>query len=396
MVDISLPTGLTSPVQTRVVLKVNGKRFNSWKSISINRSIAQIAGSFSFTTSNRYAGENEKWGVSEGDECTVDIGDERVLTGYIDEIADGYSLNSHDVTFAGRDKTGDLVDCPYDVFSLNKVEVQSSGSFPVTPAAGEGEFQNLTPIQIIEKLAKSVSVETVLDDFILGFDAITTKTIPDYKLQTGRMLFEDIAELCQQYGVLPITTGDGKLFITRAATGLARAFDTLEAGVNILSNRKTDSIKDRYSVYYGEGPSQTTAFQRSPIAEGKFIDKYVASKRVRPYIIMVGEQATNDTCQKRAAWEGRIRMGGSRKVETSVYKWTQTNGKIWPLNGLVQMRDRKIGVNDELLIAGIGLNLDSTGGELTTMSLVHPDTFVLKENEPIKSTDGLNAFGRPL
>ena len=120
MVDIAalsaLPTGLADPVETRAILRVNGRRFNSWKSISINRSIANISGSFSFTTSNRFAGEGEKWGIEEGDPCTVDIADERVLTGYIDDISDGYSVSSHDVTFSGRDKTADLVDCHYNPF----------------------------------------------------------------------------------------------------------------------------------------------------------------------------------------------------------------------------------------------------------------------------------------
>ena len=375
--DISIPTGLLQPVTTRAVLSVNGRKFNSWKSISINRSIAQIAGEFSFSTGNRFAGNNEKWNIEEGDECTIDVADERVLTGYIDGINDGYTSNSHDITFSGRDKTADLVDCPYDVFTL------------------ESEFLNQTFLQIITKLADSVGVGVVLDTLLIG-DTDLSKLIPEYRIQTGEMLYESISKLCQKHGVLVITTGDGDILLTRA--GLSMANDLLESGVNIKANRVIRSLKDRYSVYYGEGQTTTTAFSSDPIAEGKFEDEYVKSKRFRPYIIMLGDLATNDTCQKAAAWEGRIRMGGSGKVETTVRKWTQTNGKIWPLNGLVNMIDKKLGLGkkDKLLIAGIALNLDSSGGELTTMSLVHPDTFVLKERAPIKSTDGLNAFGRSM
>ena len=84
---------LDNDIKTRAVLKINGKEFNSWKEINVSRSIAQIAGSFSFTTSNRFSGENEKWGLTTGDKCTIDIAGQRVLTGYLDDLEDSYSLN---------------------------------------------------------------------------------------------------------------------------------------------------------------------------------------------------------------------------------------------------------------------------------------------------------------
>ena len=398
MVDIAalsaLPTGLADPVETRAILRVNGRRFNSWKSISINRSIANISGSFSFTTSNRFAGEGEKWGIEEGDPCTVDIADERVLTGYIDDISDGYSVSSHDVTFSGRDKTADLVDCHYNPFEeVDQAILTALNNTLTGNKGGKSEFNNQTFLQIIEKLCAPFNISVELDSALLIYPDLF-QPIAKETMDLATPVYEKIAYLCQLVGVLPITTGNGNLFLTRA--GVSKANDDLQVGVNIKANRVIRSVKDRYSVYYAEGQSITTAFNSNLIAEGKAEDEYMKEKRVRPYIIMLGEHATIGACQKKAAWEARIRMGASRKVETQVRKWTQTNGKIWPLNGLVQMFDSKIGVNAELLIAGLALNLDGTGGELTTMSLVHPDTFILKERVPIKKTDGLNAFNRPM
>jgi len=384
MVDIAalsaLPTGLADPVETRAVLRVNGRRFNSWKSISINRSIAQIAGSFSFTTSNRYAGEVEKWGVTTGDECTVDVGDEQVINGYIDDISDGYSVSSHDVTFSGRDKTADLVDCHYNPFEeVDQAILTALNNTLTGNKGGKSEFNNQTFLQIIEKLCAPFNIEVELDSALLIYPDLF-QLIAKYAVETGSFVYENIATLCQQYAVLPITTGDGKLFITRA--GLVKANDALEVGVNIIANKLAQSDKDRYSVYYVEGIPKPSVFNLKLTAKGSLTDDYI--KRYRPLVILAGEQAiTDDVGQKRCAWEARIRMGASRKVETTVRKWTQTNGKIWPLNGLVPMRDKKIGVEKELLIAGLALNLDSTGGELTTMSLVHPDTFILKQNTPV-------------
>jgi prophage tail gpP-like protein len=365
--------GVLQDTETRAILKVNGRAFNTWKSITIERSITQLAGSFSFVTANRFAGENEKWNITTGDECSVSIGDETIITGYIDDVDDGYDLDSHDVTFNGRDKTADLIDCPYDVF------------------ANVSELHNQTFLQIIEKLCSQSSINVILDSALSSETALTT-VIPVYNIETGTMIYEQISTLCLQYGVLSITDGNGNIKITRS--GLTKAYDILQSGVNIKANRLNQSDADRYSVYYAEGPSKSTAFTNKLISEGKLEDNYI--KRNRPFIILVGEQATGDTCQKRAAWEARIKAGVSRKVSTQVKGWVQTNKKLWPLNGLVQVVDKKIGINEELLIASINLSLDSTGGEVSNLALVHPDTFVLQQNTPINSKDGLNAFGRPL
>lgn len=352
---------LDTPIGTRAILKVNGEQLNTWKSINVSRSITQIAGSFSFSTANKFAGENEKWNVTTGDECTIEIAEEKILTGYIDELEDSYTLGGHDITFSGRDKTADLVDCPFDIFT------------------NDNEFKNLTFLQIIEKLCFPLNIIVELDAALV-LDTSLFIQISNYKVETGEMIYEQISTLCQQYGILPITTGNGKLFLTRA--GLKRAFDMLEVGINIKANKLNQSDKNRYSIYYTTSGLSASAFNSKLIAHGELTDDYV--KRTRPLIILMGDQAnSDDTCQKRAAWEARIRAGTARKVETVVKGWTQKFGDIWPLNGTVLVKDDKIGVNDSFLIASINLSLDSNGGELTTMQLVHPDTFVLKERVPI-------------
>lgn len=347
--------------KTRAVLKINGRQFDTWKSINAQRSIAQIAGTFSFTTSNRFAGDVARWGFTTGDSCTVSIGDNTILTGYLDDIDDGYSLNTHDVTFTGRDKTEDLVDCAYDTFTLGS------------------QLKNLTVLQIIKKLCDPFGISVEVDDSTVKAE-LSKEKVPVYNIEIGDKVYSMISTLCQQYAILPITTGDGKLRLTR--TGIKKANDILEVGKNILANRLNQSDKDRFSVYYATGPAKTSAFNSKLIVNGKLSDNYV--KRTRPLVILVGEQAnSDDVLQKRAAWEARIRAGGSRKVQTKVRGWTQSNGDIWPLNGLVSVKDDKIGVNGEFLIASINFSLDGSGGELTNMSLVPPEAFDLQKRTDI-------------
>jgi prophage tail gpP-like protein len=377
-IDLSeTPGSLERPIDTRIELNVGGRAFKAWKSININRSLTQIAGSFSFTTANRFAGENEKWGITSGSPCTISIKGENIITGYVDEIEDGYGLGNHDITFSGRDKTGDLVDCSLD---LGVKVIGSSGSFPVVSS----EFKNLNVIQIVERLCAPFNISVKIHKSILA--ELKAARIADYRPELGSKVYEEIAFLGQQYAFLPMAFGDGNLTLTRVGT--ETALDTLEVGVNILANKLMQSDKERYSVYYAKGKVPTPNDHNKKLnVEGKYEDAYMSKGRFRPLVILIDEQANSDgVCKKRAQWEADIRAGASRKVETMVRGWDQFNGGLWPLNGIVQVKDLKIGVQDPFLIAGINLTLDGNGGELTRMGLVHPDTFLLQKRAKVPNT----------
>ncbi|MCW0135736.1 hypothetical protein OIU92_00220 [Escherichia coli] len=49
--------------------------------------------------------------IREGQPCTVRLGADTVLTGYIDDFIPSYDAENVEIRVMGRDKTGDLVDC---------------------------------------------------------------------------------------------------------------------------------------------------------------------------------------------------------------------------------------------------------------------------------------------
>ena len=356
--------------KTRAILKINGNRLDIWKTISVQMSVTQIAGQFSFSTSNRFAGENEKWGIATGDKFELEIAGQTLMTGFLDDVDDGYEAGSHTITFSGRDKTADLVDCPFDVFT-----------------AGFSQINNQTVLQIITKLCKPFGINVVVNDLSLKAE-LNTEKIAVYDIELGDMVYSQIAVLCRQYAVLPIPSGDGNLALTRS--GLSSTHDKLESGVNILANRLIQSDKDRFSIYYATGGAKQDAFSKKLNVEGTYRDNNI--KRFRPTITLVGAQAGSDgLCQKRAQWEAKIRVGASRKVQTRVKGWTQSNGDIWSMNTIVPIKDRKIGVLGLFLIAGVTLNLDDKGGELCTIMSVPPDTFAINKTTSI-SNKKITAF----
>ena len=360
-------------METHIKLKVKGSLYTTWQTITIQQSLIQIAGSFSFTASNRYAGEFVKWKIKMGDLCTVEIGGTTVLTGYIEEILDDYANGKHTITFRGRDKTADLVDCCFDFFT------------------GGSEFKNLSVLQTITKLCASVKVDVTVDPTIEV--ALKEGTTKSKAIEVGEYIFDVIARYGRQYGFLPYTKGDGALFLGVPSKVFAN--DSLVQGVNLKANGVHWSIKERYSTYYVEGhrgQADGTYFIKSLnyAAEGVAIDyDLVNLGRVRPLVILENDDASNDTCQTRADWELNLRKGAGQRITSVVKGWVQSNGDVWKLNTRVNINDDKIQINAPGLITGVKFTLDARG-EQTTLMLVPPDTFVLKRDKPAatKETKG--------
>lgn len=342
--------------EQRISLLIGGFDYKNWKSISIKRSVVQMAGEFSFTCSNIHSGQNEKWEIFGGSPCQVVLEGEPIITGYIDDINPSYDSENNDITFTGRDKTADLVDCTFDLDTF------------------DNEYFNLTVAQVIQRLCNPFGIEVVLDTPEISGDF--SEVIPVYRIEPGVFVYEMISELCLQYGVMPMTLGDGKLHITR--TGLFRTFDKLEGGVNIKSASLNQSDKDRYRTYYVYGAQVENAFDRAKALQGKFEDKYI--KRHRTLSVPVSEGATTKgICDTRTEWEAGTREGASRKVTVGLQSWTQSNNVPWPLNAIVAIQDNTIGVVENQLIAAIDMSLDDSGGEIIKLGLVHPNTFELKK-----------------
>jgi len=350
--------------KTRISLLIDGFDYQNWKSISISRSVVQMAGEFSFTCSNLHAGANQKWNIFGGSPCQVVLEGEPIITGYIDGINPSYDSDSNDITFTGRDKTADLVDCTFDLDTFGN------------------EYFNLTVAQVMQRLCNPFGIEVVLDTPDIASDF--AEIIPVHRINPGVFVYEMVAELCQQYGVMPMTLGDGKLHITR--TGLFRTFDSLEFGVNIKSASLDLSDKDRFGTYYVYGAQVENAFDKAKALQGKLVDEYI--KRHRTLSVPISQGATTKgICDARTAWEQSTREGASRKVTIGLQSWTQSNDVPWPLNAIVPIEDDIIGIKKDQLIASIAMSLDDSGGEIIKLGLVHPDTFKLKKQAKVLEKD---------
>jgi prophage tail gpP-like protein len=214
-----------------ITLKINGKKYNRWKEVTVNKSLFSITGFFNLGGVDIFPNDFKKWGFKLGDACTVEIDNQTIINGYIEDIPINYDGTNHDIQIGGRDKTADLVDCSF-------IETNQ-------------EWKNLSIAQLTRTLCNPFSIDVAFDSSIPVSELIQTGT--DFKYLPGMTVFEMLKPILDTKGILPVSYGDGKLTLTRS--GSDKANDVLRLGKNIKSGSINQSVKDRFSTYIVRGQS---------------------------------------------------------------------------------------------------------------------------------------------
>ena len=211
-----------------LTLNVDGKVWGGWTDMTINRSLESVAGEFDLTVTARWSSAAPR-SIKPGQSCTVSIGSDRVMTGYIDDFIPSYDAENVSLRVMGRDKTGDLVDSS------------------VVDKSGQWKGQKLE--QLAATICKPYGIEVVNEtDTGDAFGSIT--------LEQGETGFELLDRLAKQRGVLVTSDAYGRLVITRAST--LRAGVALTLGDNILAARGRSSARGEWHKAYVLGESNTT------------------------------------------------------------------------------------------------------------------------------------------
>lgn len=105
---------MTNPSET-FTLTVNGQRYERWEEIRVTREIDRMATDFNIMVSERFLGSAPDFPLAPFMPCTVAIGADVVLTGYIDNYLPEAEADRHSVRITGRSKTEDIIDCTPDI-----------------------------------------------------------------------------------------------------------------------------------------------------------------------------------------------------------------------------------------------------------------------------------------
>ncbi|TVP12541.1 phage baseplate assembly protein [Shewanella sp. MSW] len=348
-----------------IILKAGGNIYQGWTKISVTRSLEAMSGTFDLELTWKWQGRQGQYEkfmepIKQGQQCTVDIGSERVITGYVDDWIPSYDETTVTIAVSGRDKTADLVDCSVDYPS--------------------GQFNNQTLTQIANAVCKPFGIEVIVNtDIGEPFQRI--------QIEQGETPHELLSRLAKQRGVLLTSDTFGNLVITRASKD--RAGVALRLGDNIKAGRGRFSWRQRYSNFKiksvgGSWGEQLDSAAISTVGgvEAEIKDGDIG--RYRPLIIINEEITTAEGAALRGKWERQRSVAKSNSVEYTVTGWRiPQTGKLWNINQVVPITDEIMGLAEDMLIASVMFSEDDNG-RLAIISLVRPEVFDIPAKLPAK------------
>ena len=345
-------------------MEINGELFTGWKTVRIDTDIESLSSSFSVSARDK---DDLLSHVNAGTACKIYIVNNSaktlVIDGFVSNRERSFSNSDHTISISGNDRLIDLVDC--SVVISNRVWVKKKLS------------------AIIKSIAESFDID--VDTTVLLEDPVIDK----YVLQPGESAFDTIERLCRAYGILPIASLDGKLILTFAANPLTRTVENLLLGRNVLSVRETSDWAERFSTYTcisqqaGNGKKWDAS-----MLQGKATSTDQSVTRYRPKLFIAENRSDNSSLAKRANWEAQVRAGRSTTYSVTVRGWYQRiadafTNNLWEKNKRVNLNIDDWNIDIDLLITSVSYSLD-TSGELTFLTLRHPDTYLKDPTASIK------------
>lgn len=323
-----------------VRLKVDGMIYGGWKEIDIRRSLDHAADTFSLGLTDRWAGQDSRRPIRMGSPCEVWIDDQKLITGYVDDVSPKYDAESRSLTVDGRSKVADLIDC---ALPLIKEKAQFNGfDFPA----------------LAKRLAKPFGIDVV--DEVKKF-----KPKRNRFLDTGVRVFEFLEEWSRVEAVFMVSNSNGDLVITRAGTEQLKT--ALELGKNILEGDGRFSMKDRFSDYHYHAESwKDEGGGVPPRLTGYAQD---LKMRYRPTVIINDDAESLADLKRRAEWQRNISYGRSQQATYTVNGWRHVDG-LWEPNKLVRVTDEWMDLDGVWwLISAVRFRLNEKGQrtELTVM-----------------------------
>ncbi|WP_374572513.1 phage baseplate assembly protein [Phenylobacterium sp.] len=291
-------------------LTVGGKRISGWTEIAVTCGAESVPRSFDIGVTELYPGDAARLVVEPGQACTVAIGGDTVITGYVDRYMSRTSPKGHSVRIIGRGKCQDLVDC--------------SAEWPT------GQISGANAVEIARKLAQPYGIS-------VSSTGAAGPTIPQFNLTLTETAFDVIEQVCRYAALLAYEDAAGALVLGQVGT--ERAASGFTEGVNVQDAAVSRTMDQRYSEYdafllsmdvlgdLGEGGNLI----------GSARDPQVKRHR-RKSMIAEAPSGGQDIAKKRAAWEASRRMGRSRQAVITCDSWRDEAGALWRPNTLAPVK----------------------------------------------------------
>lgn len=289
-----------------LTLKVHGVELRGWTRVRVTRSVERVPADFEIELTDVVPDEQKAVSVSPGDKCEVWIGNDKVITGYVNLWSPTIDATAHSIRVAGRSLSQDLVDC--------------NAEWP------KGQISNCSALQIAQGFAKAYGI-TVTSDVDAG------PTILFYLIARTDTAFSIIERACRWASRLAYDQPDGSLLLTtegkKKAAGAIKQGENVERATHVWNDYETFKT---YNVYN----QSTQAFENmggGPSLVAHATDPNVKRNRQK-FMVQEMDEPRQNYSEQRAKWEAARRMGRAHKLQVRVDSW-RSGGKLWEPNTLV-------------------------------------------------------------
>lgn len=333
-----------------LTLKASGQQLSGWTEISVTRRLEGLPNNFEVSATQDSPTLKDAKGLKEGDPCTVYLGSDPVLTGYVDDVLPAFAAGEHGVTVAGRGKCADLVDC-----SAKWKGCQVTGS---------------NALEIAQKLAQPFGITATCN-------GDPGPTVPQFNISVGDTPQAILELICRHAALLYYEGVDGNLILSELARD--RAASGFTEGVNVQAARLKRSMAGRYSEYICAYLSIDTSglFQDNDgLFFGKAADPNVSRFR-RLVIVAEAVQGGLVLAQNRADWEASRRAGRGRAVTLLADSWRDASGKLWAPNTLAPVNLPHLALTQAVwCISEVTYRQSADGGRTADVTLMPQESFL--------------------
>lgn len=309
VVDISAPH--RDADELVINLPDRGHKLTGWESVSVTLQIETFPNTFSAALSTREADGKTFTVAAPGDACEIYLGDDLVITGYIDRLGESGGAEDHALSIAGRGRTQDLVDC--------------SAEWP------SGQIAQATALDIATKLGAPYGILVSLAN---GAEA--GPQVPQFNLNYGETAADIIQRVARNAHLLAYEDHTGALLL--AALGDETTSSGVVYGGNVEAWNVERSMDGRYSEIVCAWAVQNTWGDLDGADASFFFDTEVdpnVPRHRRLYLPLEQVANAREFTIRKAIWEVARRAGRSTLATATVDSWRDSDGTLWKPNTLV-------------------------------------------------------------
>lgn len=342
-------------------LIVGNQVLTGWQRVSVTRELATIPATFDLQITEKYPNTADI-DVQPGQPCTIKIGNDLVLTGYVDRYAASINAGTHTIRISGRSMSEDLVDCSAAFGDMSKPGFQVS---------------NGTTLSIVEALAAPYKVP-------VKSSAGPGRDIPRFNILLGETPWEIIDRITRYSQMLVYDLPDGTLMLAKVGTesmasGFSLGDNVEQAAVDFSMDQRFSDLEGHLTTVLTFG---TDGGVNTPGVGERVKDDGVPRFRLR-YVISEQFFEGKPIVYDRAVWEMNKRKGHSYQFNVTCDAWRDSAGKLWEPNMLAPIQAAALKLqNASYIIASVTYVRDESGqhGQLVLMP---PQAFMPEPMGPL-------------